>query len=152
MLFKKQKFDWIMVVLLAFGLFLYASYQPRFRLRPVMPAEFIDEPLSRASHNPSLEAGIASAYWSCLATTIQWQYSYGHALPADPPADFTVMPASGVVAEDTATRMRYWRRAQHVWYLPTAWQKEYEWNFNWTTDWIQSGGDVLHHLFERLGN
>ena len=52
MLFKKQKFDWPMVALLALGLFLYASYQPRFRLRPAMPADFIDEPLARSSQKP----------------------------------------------------------------------------------------------------
>ena len=52
MLFKKQKFDWLLVALIAFGLFLYASYQPRFRLRPAMPADFIDEPLARSSGIP----------------------------------------------------------------------------------------------------
>lgn len=151
MLFKKQRFDWLLVALIAFALFLYASYQPRFRLRPAMPADFIDEPLARLSQNPNPEAKIAGAYWTCLASTIQWQYGYGHALPADPPPDFTAT-LSGVTAEDTATRLRYWHKAQHVWYLPTAWQKGHEWNFNWTTDWVQNGGDVLHHLFDRLGN
>jgi hypothetical protein len=48
--------------------------------------------------------------------------------------------------------MRYWHKAQHVWYLPTAWQKEYRWNFNWTTDWVQSRGEAMHHLFERMGS
>ena len=46
MLFKKQKFDWMMVALLALGLFLYGSYQPRFRLSSAMPADFVDEPLA----------------------------------------------------------------------------------------------------------
>ncbi len=119
MLFKKQKLDWLVVALFGLGLFLYGSYQSRFRLRPAMPS---------------------------------WQYGYGHPLPADPPPDFTAMQASSMALEDAATRMRYWHRAQHVWYLPTTWQKNYEWNFNWTTDWIQNGGDALHHLFERLGN
>ena len=150
MLFKKQKFDWLVVALMAFALFLYASYQPRFRLRPAMPADFIDEPLARSPQNPNPEAKIAGAYWNCLASTIQWQYGYGHALPVDPPPDFTAA-LSGMTAEDTATRLRYWHKAQHVWYLPTVWQKDYEWNFAWTTDWVQNGGDALHHLFERLG-
>ena len=93
MLFKKQRFDWLLVGLLVFGLFLYASYQPRFRLRPVMPPNFIDEPLARAAQNPNPEGKVASAYWNCLASTIQWQYGYGHTLPADPPPDFTARQA-----------------------------------------------------------
>ncbi|MGH9544082.1 MAG: hypothetical protein ACRD23_02585 [Terriglobales bacterium] len=151
MLFKKQKFDWLLVGLLVVGLFLFASYQPRFRLRPVMPPDFIDEPLARASQNPNPEGKVASAYWSCLASTIQWQYGYGHTLPADPPPDFTAT-LSGMTADDTTTRIRYWHRAQHIWYLPTAWQKDYEWNFEWTTDWVRNGGDLLNHVFARLGN
>jgi hypothetical protein len=151
MLFKKQKFDWIMVALFALGLFLYVSYQPRFRLSAAMPADFVDTPLAGPSQKLDPEAKIASAYWSCLANNIQWQYGYGHTLPSDPPPDFTAIHASGTAAEDTATRIRYWHKAQHVWYLPTAWQKQYEWNFDWTTDWVQNGGEALHHLFERLG-
>jgi hypothetical protein len=116
-----------------------------------MPADFVDEPLARSPLKPGLDAKIASAYWSCLANNIQWQYGYGHTLPADPPPDFTAMQASGIAAEDTATRMRYWRRAQHAWSLPTAWQKDYEWNFNWTTAWFKNGGEAMRHLFERLG-
>jgi hypothetical protein len=156
MLFKKQKSDWILVALFALGLFLYGSYQPRFRLNAVMPADFVDTPLAGPSQKPGPEAKIAGAYWSCLANNIQWQYGYGHTLPSDPPADFTSLQASlqasGAAAEDAATRARYWRRAQRIWYLPTAWQKQYEWNFNWTSEWVQSGGEAVHHLFERLGS
>ena len=151
MLFKRQKFDWALVALLALGLFLYASYQPRFRLRAEMPADFIDEPLAPLSETPRPEAKIARAYWSCLVNDIQWQYGYGHTLPADPPPGFTAMKGPSLATEDAASRVRYWRRAQHVWSLPTAWQKDYEWNFHWTTDWLQNGGELLHHLFQHLG-
>ena len=152
MLFKKQKFDWIMVALFALGLFLYGSYQPRFRLSSAMPADFVDTPLAGPSQKLGPEAKIASAYWSCLANNIQWQYGYGHTLPSDPPPDFTAIHISGIASEDTTTRIRYWHKAQHVWYLPTAWQKQYEWNFNWTTDWVQDGGEAMHRFLERLGN
>jgi len=152
MLFKRQKFDWLLVALITLGIFLYASYQPRFRLRLAMPADFVDEPITQAAQNDSPEAKTAGAYWNSLANTIQWQYGYGHALPAEPPPEFTLSQASNRIADDAATRVRYWHRAQHAWYLPTTWQKQYEWDFNWTTDWIQTGGDALHHLFERLGN
>jgi hypothetical protein len=149
MLFKRQKFDWALVTLLALGLFLYASYQPRFRLRAEMPADFIDEPLAQSSQ-PGLEMKIARAYWRCLVNEIQWQYGYGHTLPANPPPDFTAVERPSLVPEDAASRVRYWGRAQRVWHLPTAWQKDYEWDFNWTTDWIQNGGEALHHLFQHL--
>ena len=151
MLFKRQKFDWLLVALLALGLFLYASYQPRFRLRTEMPADFIDEPVARSSQKPGPEAKIATAYWSCLVNNIQWQYGYGHTLPTDPPPDFTAIERPSLAPEDVASRVRYWSRAQRVWYLPTAWQKHYEWDFHWTTDWIKSGGEVLHHAFQHLG-
>ena len=152
MLFKKQKSDWILVALFALGLFLYGSYQPRFRLNAVMPADFVDTPLAGPSQKPGPEAKIASAYWSCLANNIQWQYGYGHTLPSDPPPDFTAIHISGIASEDTTTRIHYWHKAQHVWSLPTAWQKQYEWNFNWPTNWVQDGGEAMHRLLERLGN
>jgi hypothetical protein len=152
MLFKKQKFDWLMVALFGLGIFLYCSYQPRLRLRTVMPADFVDQESSMSAPTSSRETEIAGAYWNCLATSVQWKYGYGHTLPADPPSDFSVAQNSSTGAEDTATRTRYWRRAQHLWYLPTSWQREYEWSFDWTTTWVQNGGDALHHLFERLGN
>jgi hypothetical protein len=151
MLFKRQKFDWVLVALFALGLFLYVSYQPRFRLRTEMPPDFIDEPLTDLQQSSS-QAKIASAYWSCLASDIQWQYGYGHALPVDPPPGFTAIGASGLAADDTNARIRYWRKARRFWYLPTAWQKDYEWNFNWTTDWVQNVGDAMRRLFERLGS
>ena len=152
MLFKRQKFDWLLVALLALGLFLYCSYQPRFRLSPAMPADFVDEPTPRSYRGPDPETKIAGAYWSCMVNNVQWEYGYGHTLPADPPATFTGPEASGITGENNLTRMRYWRRAQHVWYLPTAWQKEYEWNFDWTTNWFQNGVDAMRHMLERLGN
>ena len=151
MLFKRQKFDWLLVVFVAVGLFLYASYQPRFRLRPDVPPDFVDTPVNGSWQRPSAEEKIARAYWTCLVEDIQWEYGYGHTLPIDPPPDFTAMEGSGMTSEDAANRIRYWHRAQPVWYLPTTWKKDYEWDFNWTTDWIQHGGDALHHFFQHLG-
>ena len=52
MLFKRQKFDWALVALLALGLFLYGSCQPRFRLRSAMPEDFVDAPLARSPQKP----------------------------------------------------------------------------------------------------
>ena len=179
MLFKRQKFDWILVALLALGLFIYASYQPRFRLRPTMPADFIDlqqddlqqdkRPAASFSHQPRQEEKIARAYWNCLVEDIQWKYGYGHILPVNPPPEFTDMDEadppgqsdpdppqpklsqSQLSKEEAANRVRYWRKAQHAWLLPTAWQKDYEWDFSWTTNWLSDGADAVHHFFQHLG-
>jgi len=152
MLFKRQKVDWLLVPVLAIGSFTYASYQPRFRLRSDMPAEFSDAAPAGSPQRQSTEEKVAQAYWMSLVNDIQWKYGYGYSLPSDPPADFSLASAGASVApEDHATRVRYWRKAQHVWYLPNAWQKGYEWDFHWTSDMTQSAGDWLHRQFEHLG-
>jgi hypothetical protein len=151
MLFKKQKLDWLLVPLLATGLFTYASYQPRHRLRPDMPSEFLDLPSAGSLSQPDAEEKVARAYWSCLVHDIQWKYGYEYNLPSDPPAEFTLANAAGLIPQDTATRIRYWRKAQHVWYLSSAWQRDYEWDFHWTSSIIQTGGDWLRRQFQHLG-
>ena len=126
MFFKRQKVDWLFVPILAIGLFTYASYQPRFRLRPDMPAEFLDAPVAGSPQMPRTEEMIARAYWKSLVHDIQPKYGYGYSLPSDPPADFTLATSGAHIGqEDASTRIRYWRKAQHVWYLPNAWQKSY---------------------------
>jgi hypothetical protein len=61
------------------------------------------------------------------------------------------MQPKGSLNEDSAIRMRYWRRAQRLWYARSSWQKQYEWSFDWTTNWVQNGGDWLHQTFQHLG-
>jgi hypothetical protein len=151
MLFKRQKVDWLFVPLLAIGLFTYASYQPRFQLRPDMPAEFLDVPVG-SPQRQTTEAQIAQAYWNSLVHDIQPKYGYGYSLPSDPPADFSLAGTSvGITQEDPATRIRYWRKAQHVWYLPNAWQKGYEWDFHWTSNLTQNTADWAHRQLQHLG-
>ena len=151
MLFKRQKVDWLFVPLLVIGLFMYASYQPRFRLRPDMPAEFLDAPVG-SPQGQTAEQKIAEAYWKSLIRDVQPKYGYGYTLPSDPPGDFTLASASsGTNQEDTETRIRYWRKAQHVWYLPNAWQKGYEWDFHWTSNLTQNSADWLHRQLQHAG-
>src|SRR3954466_369356 len=101
MLFKRQKVDWLLVPLLAIGLFAYASYQPRFRLRPEMPAEFLD--VVGPAQKQTAEREIAQAYWKSLIRDVQPRYGYGYTLPSDPPADFTLASANvGIDQEDAA--------------------------------------------------
>jgi hypothetical protein len=152
MLFKRKKTDWLVILVITAGLFTYASYQPRFRLPSNMPSEFVEAPPLTFPQQRSAEEKLARSYWDCLVKNIQWRYGYGRALPTDIPADFSLSVEPPAVAiEDQATRTRYWRKAQHLWALPNLWTKEYEWDFNWTTDWLQTGGDWLHRAFQHLG-
>jgi hypothetical protein len=149
MLFKRQKTDWVLLSLVALGVFLYASYRPRFRLRAEMPAEFVDPGTDPKEGG---EQKIAQAYWDCLVDDVQWRYGYGHSLPGEPPAEFNLgMQEKKSGAEDQPVRMRYWRRAQRFWYIRNSWSEEYEWSFDWTTDWLQTGADWLHRRFMHLG-
>ena len=150
MLFKRQKIDWLLILVVVTGVFLYASYQPNFRLPSTMPADFMEPPSS--PQQGAAEGKIAQAYWNCLVDNVQWKYGFGRVLPTDAPADFSLSVEPPAVAiEDAATRARYWRKAQHLWALPNIWKKAYEWDFSWTTNWIQDGGDALHRAFQHLG-
>jgi hypothetical protein len=151
MLFKRQKVDWLLVPILALGLFTYASYQPRFRLRPDMPAEFLDATAAGSPQTSAAEEMIARGYWKSLVHDIEPKYGYGYALPSDPPADFTLASSGAHGPEDASTRIRYWRRAQHVWYLPNAWQKSYKWDFHWTSDLTQNFTDWVHRQIQHAG-
>ena len=55
-----------------------------------------------------------------------------------------------ITAVDTATRARYWQKLQEVWYLPTVWEKHYEWDTRWTTTWMDQVKSVGDWLYSRL--
>src|ERR1700745_4016496 len=82
MLFKKQKGDWLLVGLLIVGLFLYASFQPRLRLRQRMPSDFVEQRADFSKQGE--EQKVAQAYWNCLVDDVQWRYGFGHNLPGEP--------------------------------------------------------------------
>ena len=86
-----------------------------------------------------MEEKIARAYWECVVNQVQWKYAYGYRLPASPPAEFTI---NGVA--DSDSRARYWRRLQQVWYLPTSWKKDYEWDTSWATQWFVTSAQWLY--------
>ncbi len=151
-MFIRRKLDWLVVVVLVAAAFSYMSYRPRFRLQTGMPPEFMDESSPDPSRKQGSEEKVAKAYWNCLVKDIQWKYSYGHSLPQDPPPEFTFGPQSGLDGENPATRIRYWHKAQQIWYLPSAWTKDYVWDFRWTIDWVQNGRDWLDRQFLQFGN
>ncbi len=148
-MFIRRRLDKFILPLLAAGVFIYLSYQPIFRLSTKMPAEFADA--TGSAQQRAAEAKIAGAYWDSLVRSVQWKYGYGYYLPQEPPAEFTVnRPDLGASATDATTRVRYWRKAQQIWYVPGVWQKEYVWDFAWMTSWIQSGANWIYRQWERL--
>ena len=147
MLFKRQKTDGLLLTLIALGVFLYASYRPHLRLHVEMPEEFVDVPEGMLNSRAA-EEKVAKGYWQCLVDDVQWKYGYGHGLPPEPPIEFNLgMHGKDTVPEDGATRIRYWRRVRHLWYVRSSWEEEYEWNFDWTTHWLQTGAEWLHQRF-----
>lgn len=138
----------ILLIVVLVGFF---AFQPRFRLREDMPSEFVSDLGSVPSKQRAAEEKIARAYWHCAVTQTQWTYGYGQRLPESPPAEFNVDPTElGPESIQTATRERYWKHLQHVWYLPTAWNKTYAWDVNAVTSSLDSAGAWLESQLARL--
>ena len=132
-----QKLIIFVVLLVAAGLFAMQSVSPIYRLRPVMPPEFVDAPNSWPAEKRAEEERLARAYWDCAVNVIQWRYGYGYRLPQDPPSDFTIT-SLGEASADPVIRARYWLMLQRVWYVPDNWTKSYRWDTRWVTDWVDS--------------
>ena len=147
-MFIRRGYDKILVPVLAVGLFLYVSIRSEFRLRTEMPQQFVDQFSAGSARKGASEEQIARAYWTCATTQIQWKYSYGYHLPQDPPAEFAVTGQG--LGTDDASRARYWRKLQEVWYLPSAWSKQYEWDFTWLNNPLKSAGTWLEARIRQL--
>jgi hypothetical protein len=132
-----QKLITFVVLSVAAGLFAYQSLSPIYRLRPVMPPEFMDAPSSWPPEKRAAEESLARAYWDCAVNVIQWRYGYGYRLPQDPPSDF-IISSLGEAPADPVIRARYWLMLQRVWYVPDNWTKSYRWDTRWLTDWVES--------------
>jgi len=149
--FTGRHFDKIFILLLAAGLFFYASIKATFRLRGEIPPRFI-ETTSSSADQQSVER-TARAYWDCAVIQIQWKYGHGYPLPQEPPPEFTLAKEDyNAVATDPATRAHYWRRLQAVWSVPSTWRKSYEWDFTWMIDWIEPTQSWLGKHLPGLGN
>jgi hypothetical protein len=146
-----RKYDITAIVVIVLAIVGYAAFQPKFRLRSDMPTEFLDESSTMPAKKRAAEEKIAQAYWRCAVNQIQWTFGYGHRLPESPPVEFTVdIPEFGAAASDAATRDRYWRRLQRVWYLPSAWEKSYGWDLNAMTSSLKSAGQWLESQTRKI--
>ena len=149
-MFFRSHLDKLVYPVIAVVLLLIISYQPKHHLRADMPAGFFSE-ASSPDQKRELERRIAAAYWESAQMDVQWKYPYSHPLPPEPPPEFKIdAPALGPSASDPATRALYWHRLQQVWYLPEAWDKDYEWDWSWVTDPLTNGGQWLRDRAGRL--
>lgn len=137
----RRKYDMALVGAFALALFAYASIRPQFALQPEMPPEFVSAPLLPAPKRAA-EQSRARAYWHCAVSQIQWKYRYGTSLPKEPPEEFRI--SDGLPgASETAERLRYWKRVQEVWLLPSVWNKQYTLDFQWVVQAIQVAAEWL---------
>jgi|SRR6266849_1926042 len=149
-MFFRSHLDKLVYPVIAVVLLLIISYQPKHHLRADMPAGFFSE-ASSPDQKRELERRIAAAYWESAQMDVQWKYPYSHPLPPEPPPEFKIdAPALGPSASDPATRALYWHRLQQVWYLPEAWDKDYEWDWSWVTDPLTNGGQWLRDRADKL--
>src|SRR5438552_7599206 len=102
MLFIRQKFDKVLVLLISAVGFCLLSYRPISSITPEMPKEFVDISSIGNRRQRLTEERVAKAYWDCVVNNIQWEYHYGSSLPQNPPQDFMPVRAD-VTTVDTAT-------------------------------------------------
>jgi hypothetical protein len=143
--------DKLLIIAFPAALFVYASTRPVTRLSPDMPRSFVDVPRHASAQERRGEERIAQAYWNCVATLIQWRYTYGSPLPGDPPDDFQIGALTGATpkaAQDS--RIRYWRRLQRIWDTPQAWTTSREWSTLWLTDPLNHGIEGIRQYFRDL--
>ena len=147
----RRKFDKVVMVAVGVGILVYASTRPKLRLRSEMPLEFVDAPRSWPAEKREPEKTVARAYWNCAVTVIQWKYGFGSRLPPAPPQEFRIMaPDQREGATDADARLRYWRKLQQIWYLPSYWRKDYGRNLRWLTDPLKSAAKWLRDYVERF--
>ena len=150
-MFFRNNLDKLVYPVIALVVVLIVSYQPKYHLRAEMPSAFFSEANSSPGQQRGLEQKIAWAYWESAQMDIQWKYPYRHPLPQDPPPEFRIeAQALGPVASDPATRTLYWHRLQQVWYLPEAWDRDYEWDWGWASDPLASVGHWLRDKADKM--
>jgi hypothetical protein len=152
-MFVKRKYDAIVIVTLAIGIFVVATIRPKLKLRPEMPAEFVAAQASWSAQKRAEEERIAGAYWECVETVIEQEYGFRRQspLPLEPPPEFTVAAdEKGPIPADPETRARYWRRLRGLWYTPGIWEKVYEWDFSWMSDPVAAGAKWLQDTARKI--
>lgn len=149
-----RRFYRFLFVVVPLGFFIYASTRPLNHLKAVVPPGFVDTQTQTGPAQRAAEEQVAQAYWNCALTYVQWQYSYGAALPVAPSDEFRLNGNTAPVAEPDASRLRYWNRLRQAWLEPSSWVSSREWSTDWfTAPLLRSWGsfkDFLDDTFARV--
>ena len=149
-MFTHRHSDKLIYPLLVAVVLMVISYRPKYHLQLDMPGGFFTASPSDSAQKRDEQRKIARAYWQSAQMEIQWKFAYGHPLPNDVPAEFTINGNGlGLAASDPTLRALYWRRLQQVWFLPEAWKKQYEWDWSWVSDPITAGAEGLRDSWDR---
>jgi len=130
---ERQGSAGLVIVLVLAGAFLYESVHPVMRLRSNPPADFVRAAANRKAPVRARQESLARSYWSMAGDFVSEKYSYGEALPLNPPADFTL--SSG---EDYATRALYWQRLRALWSEQSVWATSYQFDTDWISGALES--------------
>jgi len=141
----RRKYDILGIIGLALIVVSVASFRSEFRLRPEMPSVFFNRTQILPDRRVS-EERIARAYWNCAVEQVQWKYGYAHRLPDEPPAEFSLSPAMGSIANDAAIRHRYWQKLRAAWSVSSAWNNQWEFSFVAFRQSMRTGGDWWKEL------
>ena len=147
-----RKIDRLLLLVVPIALFIYASTRPQMRLRADMPPQFAETAPSMSSKRRAEEEKLAREDWECALTSIHWKYTYGSPLPHLPPAEFRVAKSTipGTETGGSSSRLRYWRRFQKAWLLPSSWVSSHEWSTSWLTDAIKNGFSWVSNYFSNI--
>ena len=146
-LFMSRPFEKVLIVAAIAGFFVIISLRPAYQLRGDMPEDFIEVPGSGAPEKQAAEEKIARAYWDCAVKVIQWEYGFGQTLPPQPPVDFRITKNdSEIDAVEAAGRAHYWLRLQKVWYAPSIWKRNFEWDFSWVHRPVELGLQAIQRI------
>jgi hypothetical protein len=149
-MFFRHSVDKLIYPLVLVGALIAASYRPAYRLRPDMPQSFFQSTAPCGPKRP-IEQKIACAYWQSAQMNIQWKYSHAEPLPEKVPPEFSIDTANlGPLASLPVTRELYWLRLKGVWHSPDTWKIQYEWNWSWASDPLDSASQWLRDTMNRV--
>jgi hypothetical protein len=153
--FYNRTIDKLLILMVPVAWFMYFSWRPVYQLRAEMPSRFVDASTSTPAGERLREQHLARAYWDLARTALRPRYTYGMALPDDPPPDFALDERTHATERAAATnvsvsgnqqrvsrgsrpdssesRFRYWRKLQQVWLQPDSWESRREWSTAWFT-------------------
>lgn len=145
------KFGLALGVVLLIAFVIYFSSSPVVHLRVQPPTGFLDNNPSWSAQRRAREDQLARAYWAIAVQDVETKYSFGTALPADPPDSFKVEekgPSGTIPRVDSEARTRYWAKLREVWPRSDSWEQ----TSNGVWDYVRNEtGRALRAMRDAMG-